>query len=233
MSKIAIIYISQGEKDNTTYNSLRIERKVIDSEMEGEQQFANYCCGLEVSVHLIYQGLQADSVDNDNGTITHFIKDSNFSEILTNIDAEYFCIIYQGMILTSRNWLVNLLFSYEHINKSGVIGITTDTTKQTATFLPDKEEGETIVFMPSDGIVNGIAFFSKRLYFEIGVLGNDLRGWEIPHFCVRAMKNLYENYCVDGEFAFGELKNPDAIGRYNMQKELLEMEIKKNWYVSK
>ncbi len=232
MLPIHIIYISHGSKDQSTYKSLRISRK----EEEGEENertgiYKNYCCGYEVEVHCAYLSKEQESIDCDNGIAVHFLKDTNLHPVINKIDQGYVCIVPQGIVLTGNQWLGSLLFNYEHVNKSGVIGISSDTSKQAPTFLPDKEEGETIVFLPKDGIIGGLAFFSMKAYYHIGRLGDQLRGWEIPHFCIRSLKHGYENYYIDGEFALGIEPKGDSIGRVNMQESLHEMKEKRNWYL--
>lgn len=230
--EISIIYVSHGHKNNSTYESLGISYQEIEGEeKESTGIYQNYCCGIAVDIYCVYLAKEEEFIECDQGIHVHFIKDSNANPVLSRIDTKYICIVDQGIILTSGQWLVSLLFNYEFINKSGVIGISIDTIRQIPAFLADSSESETIIFLPKDGIIDGIAFFSKLAYYHIGIFGKNLRGWEIPHFCIRALNHGYHNYYIDNQYAMGYINKADSIGRMNMQASLQEMKKNKNWYL--
>ena len=230
---IAIIYVSHGIKDTTTYDSLNIDYRERESESDERTNiYENYCCGLKVEVHCVYRSKQYEFIECERGVTAYFLTDSNLNPVLSKIETEYICIVDQGVEVTSDLWLTNLLFNYTHINKSGVIGISNNTLLSIPTFLSNNDEKESIVFMPRDGIVNGLTFFSKLLYYHVGVFGSNLRGWEMPHFCIRSINHGYFNYYIDGEICLGMYAKADGIGRINMQNSLFDMKKNRNWYLS-
>ncbi len=211
---------------------------MVEGELNEETGiYVNYINNIEVYIHCVYKSKSfkppIESIGrNGEKVIVHFLPDTNINSVLNCITTEYICIVNQGIILTSNQWLTNLIYHYERIHKAGVIGISTDTSKQKPTFIHDIDFKETIVFSPENGIIEGVVFFSKILQLQIGAFAPNLHGWEVPHFCLRTIKNGYENFYIDGEFAM--LQNcldKDGHGRYNMQISLNKMESSNNWYI--
>ena len=143
-----------------------------------------------------------------------------FNKLFRKANGDFICTIGND-ITVQDNWLKDLIHYNSTIINSGISAIYC---------LLDKGiyNKRLNVFVPSSGLVYGIALWNKKLMNAIGGFDESLNGYgyEDSQFCFRATKSGYLNYYIPNQYSthLGEDLNVDSDYRKkkddNLKKNL-------------
>ena len=146
---------------------------------------------------------------------------------------DYICIIPTGAYL-QKDWIIELLYYYANIDKSGVIGIVSDFND--CDFLPllsTDGENQINVLVSKNNLIDGLSFFDRQHLYLIGAFDEsvNLTDNEVNQFALRCIAMGYYNYYVptDTCILFVGAKNEQS--ELNMKNTLAEMKKRKNYYL--
>ena len=136
-----------------------------------------------------------------------------FNKLFRKAKGEFICTIGNDITI-DNNWLKDLIHYNSTIKNSGISAIYC---------LLDKGiyNNKLNVFVPSSGLVYGIALWNKLLMDKIGGFDESLNGYgyEDSQFCFRAFKTGYMNYYIPDQYSthLGEDMNQDS--EYRKKKD--------------
>lgn len=248
MELISICYIAEGSSYRAihSFQSLGFSIKEKETEFivkDAPKEYIKTIGDIEVELFVIDK-------TNDKNTAEYFTplatnlttKEVPLSALVNDVvrmaTGEYICIVPTGVFL-QRDWLVNLIFYYKSIDKSGVVGIPSDI--EAVEFLPVPsmdEEKLTSVFVEQGGNVQGVMFVNRQKFYLVGAIDESvfMKGEEFNHFCTRAQKIGLINYYVPCDNCI-YIKYDDrseeerSLSSENRLKSIMDMNKSRNYYI--
>lgn len=171
--------------------------------------------------------------------VSDYITSNVFNSVFRKATFDYVCIIPTGLFV-QENWLTELYYYYINVNKSGLIGISSDLDSLDILPMPNNELLEFInVFVSKNNLISGLSFFNRQYLYLVGAFDESLQlnGNEINQFALRFMGLGYYNYYIPSTtcvfLSEGKYINPSDFdkGKDNMNSSISEMRKMRNYYI--
>lgn len=247
MKKIALVYIAQNSLKFAinSFEALGVYLREDKPEIVFENDFKTYTTvvnDLPIELFIVDQVYDNDLVEYFKPFTKSIIKNEtlakSLNQILSNVQSDYLCIIPSGLYL-DRNWLIDLIYYYSNVKKSGIIGIVNDFKQTQILPLPSSDSESFIhVVCPNDNLINGLTFFSLDTLFLLGGFDDslNLKNNEINQYCLRATAKGLNNYYIASQCCayFKVDDNTDELfeSENNLKLSLSNMKIANNYYIS-
>lgn len=163
----------------------------------------------------------------------------SLNQLLKQATGEYICIVKPNTLLDD-NWLSDLLYFYELIDKSGIVSI--HTGKDSIRYSPLLSKGDKLinVMLPDSevSIVHDLCFFKREFLNHVGCFDEEIMSYDngLRHLCLRFSALGYDNYYIPTSASiktfqtdFDERQNKKE--RDYIQKSMLEMKQRKSYFV--
>ena len=248
MKKVSVCYVAQGTYWSARHSFESIGFAIKEKEVEfvikdAPKEYIKTIGDIEVELFVI------DHTEDDRTC-------NYFNEIATNVTSkkipltelynsvfrmatgEYVCLLQTGFYL-QKDWLVELMYYYTSIDKSGVVSIPYNLSELQMLPLPSSDNENLInVFTNTENTADGISIFNRQLLYLVGAFDESvlLVGHEISQFCVRCTFSGYFNYYIptDTCLNFNNNRYLDsfeyALGKDNKKITISEMKSAKNFY---
>lgn len=255
MKKVTICYIAQGSYWSARHSFESIGFCIKEKETEfiikdAPKEYIKVVGDLEVEL------LVAD-LTNDKRTTEYFSslatevfvysKETGENQTLAQIynslfrkaTGDYICIVPTGVFL-QKDWLIEIIYHYSNIGKSGVVGVVSKIDETIVLPLPTTDIEHFInAFVPKSNLIKGLSFFDKQHLYLIGAFDEsvNLQGNEVNQFALRCIALGYYNYyvpsttCIFIDENKSVSPNEYAISNDNLHITLLEMKKSKNYYL--
>jgi len=168
-----------------------------------------------------------------------------FNKLLRKCTGDYICIIGND-ITVGKDWLNDLIYYADVIDKSGLVGI--DWRNHKGFFTPCLSTYDTLVsvWKRNDNTIDGITLFKKEILQKVGGFDETFEkyGYEDHQFALRVFYSGYSNFYIPNQFSshvgmdINESseyrKNKDISlqkGKERYQKSLIEMRKNKNYSI--
>lgn len=248
MELISICYIAKGSSYRAihSFQSLGFEIKEKETEFvvkDAPKEYIKTIGDIEVELFIIDQ-------TKDNKTAEYFTplatnltsKEVPLSALINDFirmaSGEYVCIIDTGTFV-QKDWLINLVYYYKNIDKSGIVSIPTDI--ESLEFLPIPsfdEEKLTSILVETEYRMEAIIFMNRQKFYLVGALDESvfMKGEEINQFCTRAQKIGLANYFVPNDNCIyipyeSRSEEEKSLAIENKAKTLKDMSKNKNYYI--
>lgn len=253
MADITLCLVVKSGYKNVSFTLYNNQFGIVPKEEEFEVEeskitYIKVAGGKEVELYV------ADKTSGDNPTLKAYLESianyyikveetesdaKTYNRLFSKINTKYTCVIKENVFL-QQNWLIDLIYHYENIGDSGVIGITdsTDNLKCLPLF-SDVNDCFINVFAPKDNYIynGGVALFSSKLFFDIGYLDEsiDLYENELNHFQLRCYYSGLYNYYIPTqnsiilkpELNYGNL----VLSKKNMEESISKMKKNKQFFI--
>ena len=250
MKKVSVIFSAQVSYwfARKSFESIgfTIKEKLTEFIMpDAPKEYIKTIGDLEIELFVIDHTDDNRANDYFNEIATNVTKKKgNLAELYNSVfkmaTGEYVCIIPSGVFL-QPNWLIELVYHYCNIEKSGVIGVISDFNE--CDFLPllsSDGEKQISVVSPKDNLIEGLVFFNRQHLYLVGAFDESvcLSGNEINQFSLRCIALGFYNYYVPTDvcviISYNERldTSQNEIGKTNMAGTLSEMRKRKNYYIA-
>lgn len=249
MKKVSVCYVAQGTYWFTRHSFESIGFAIKEKEVEfvvkdAPKEYIKTIGDVEVELFVIDQ-------TEDQRTSNYF------NEIATNVTSkkmpltelynsafrmatyDYICVLQTGLFL-KKDWLVELMYYNNIVDKSGVVSIPYDLLELEMLPLPHSDNENLInVFVNKENTVEGVYFFQRQLLYLVGAIDESvsLVGHEISQFCARCVFSGYFNFYLPTDTCLNINKNryvdvsEYALGKENQRNRIAEMKSVNNFYL--
>ena len=249
MKKVSVCYVAQGTYWFTRHSFESIGFAIKEKEVEfivkdAPKEYIKTIGDVEVELFVIDQTEDQRTSDYFNEIATDFTsKKLPLTELYNSAfrmaTGEYVCILQTGLFL-KKDWLVELIYYNNLVNKSGVVSIPNNLSELEMLPLPHSDNENLInVFVNKENTVEGVYFFQRQLLYLVGAFDESvlLVGHEISQFCARCVFSGYFNFYLPTDTCLNMMKNryvdvsEYALGKENQKNRIAEMKSVNNFYL--
>jgi hypothetical protein len=248
MKKVSVCYLAQGTYWSARHSFESIGFAIKEKEVEfvvkdAPKEYIKTIGDVEVELFVIDHTEDERTSNYFNDIATNVISKKIplaelYNSVFRMVTGDYVCIIQTGFFL-KKDWLVELMYYYTSVDKSGVASIPYDLSKLEMLPLPSSDNENLInVFSNKENTADGVCFFDRQLLYLVGAFDESvsLVGHEISQFCVRCVFSGYFNYYLPTDTCLNMNNdkyidyNEYAVGKENQRITIAEMKSAKNFY---
>jgi hypothetical protein len=250
MCKVSVLLLIKDDYPNSifSFESSGFTKQIREEEFyikEEEKTIISTINGIEVELVV---GIQSDADERawnyfkDVADIVYYLdkiqsEAEAYNLLFRQCTSDYVCI-YKFNVFLEKNWLNDLLFFAENIEKAGVVGISNNILD--AYYLPiiSKDQEKLVnVFIPENEILASglVTLFDRQHLYNIGAFdeAEDMIGLEYEQFQMRSSKMGYNNFYIPTQSCIS-LNNAPVVPPERLKiviNKVEEMRKNNNFYI--
>ncbi len=202
---------------------IEYELLILDN-FSSDQRVKKYCRELSMldNVSLI------EEADKNMGIA------SGFNHLIKEAKGEYICFLSNDILL-GHNWLLDLIYYNNQIDKSGFTSIHCEgDIGAYSPLLNHNDDGFTSVWRPKSNITSGTSLISRSALESIGAFDESLGvyGREREQYAARLHMSGFHNYYIPGQFSVHLGREVNDESEYKQMK-LKSLQLSASIYASK